>query len=215
MTGVQTCALPISRKSIQSSTFTRGVRSAMADFFRAIRRDFEDAERRSTEIHDMMQAMYTRFSAELGIDRYEPPPFAMLKYGKEIDRIEHAYDEHFNTLWNMLSKAKFSLTQRFFETVTSRVKHVYDIANRDIEAWLRAVMTPLETRVGERHLQLKRRLDSVKRIHIASSELEARISELEQHHQELAGQYAALLRAAVAIDAIVLQPEALPAAANA
>ena len=203
------------RRSIERSTFTRGVRTAMADFFRAIRRDFDDAEHRSTEIHDMMQAMYTRFSTEQGIDRFEPPPFTMLKYGKEIDRIEHAYDEHFNTLWNMLSKAKFSLTQRFFETVTSRVKHVYDIANRDIESWLRAVMSPLETRVAERHAQLKRRLESVKRIHIASGEIEEHIGEFEQQHEALAAQLAGLMRAAEAIEAVVLQPDALPLAANA
>ena len=203
------------RQSIERSSFTRGVRSAMADFFRTIRRDFDEAERRSTEIHDMMQAMYTRFSNEQGIDRFEPPPFTMLKYRKEIDRIEHAYDEHFNTLWNMLSKAKFSLTRRFFETVTSRVKHVYDIANRDIESWLRAVMSPLETRVGERQLQLSRRLESVKRIQIASSEIEEHIGDFEQQHEALAAQLAALMRATAAIDAIVLQPDALPAVANA
>ena len=139
----------------------------------------------------------------------------MLKYQKEIDRLERAYNQHFNTLWNMLSKAKFSLTRRFFETVASRVKHVYDIANRDVEGWLRAVMSPLETHVREHHLQLQRRLESVKRIHAASGELEARIGELEQQHEAFAAQIAALMRAVEAIDGIVLQPEALPAAANA
>ena len=63
----------------------------------------------------------------------------MLKYQKEIDRLERAYNEHFNTLWNMVSKAKFALMKRFFETVASRVKHVYDIANRDVEAGCKAV----------------------------------------------------------------------------
>jgi len=27
--------------------------------------------------------------------------------------------------------------RRFFETVASRAKRVYDVANRDIDAWLR------------------------------------------------------------------------------
>ena len=40
----------------------------------------------------------------------------MLKYQKEIDRLERAYNQHFNTLWNMVSKAKFALMKRFFET---------------------------------------------------------------------------------------------------
>jgi hypothetical protein len=203
------------RRGIERSPFTKGVRTAMADFFVAVRRDFGAAADRSAEIHEMMQAMYARFAAELGTDTFAPPPFSMLKYQKEIDRLERAYNQHFNTLWNMLSKAKFTLTRRFFETVASRVKHVYEIANRDVEGWLRAVMSPLETEVREHHLQLKRRLESVERIHAASAELEARIRELDQQHEAFAVQIAALMRAVETIDAIVLQPEALPAAANA
>jgi CII-binding regulator of phage lambda lysogenization HflD len=203
------------RRGIERSPFTKGVRGAMSDFFTAIRRDFDDAGRRSAEIHDLMEAMYARFSKERGTETFTPPSFSILKYQKEIDRFERAYNQHFNTLWNMLSKAKFSLTRRFFETIASRVKHVYDIANRDVEGWLRAVMSPLETEVREHHLQLKRRLESVERIHSASGELEARIGELEQQHDSLAEQIAALMRSVAAIDAIALQPEALPAAANA
>jgi len=203
------------RRGIERSPFTSGVRGAMTDFFTSIRRDFDDAGRRSTEIHDMMEAMYTRFSKEQGTALFTPPPLSILTYQKEIDRLARAYNQHFNTLWNMLSKAKFSLTRRFFETVASRVKHVYEVANRDVEGWLRAVMSPLETDVRENHLQLKRRLESVRRIHAASGELEARIGELEQQHESFAAQIAALMRAVAAIDGIALHPEVLPAAANA
>ena len=163
----------------------------------------------------MMQAMYTRFAAESRTTPYNPPPFSMLKYNKEIDRLERAYNQHFNTLWNMLSKAKFSLTQGFFETVASRVKHVYEVANADIETWLRAVMSPLESHVREHHLQLRRRLESVKRIHVASGELEARIAELEQQHEAIAVQIAALMRQIEAIDRLVATRDAPPMAANA
>ena len=96
----------------------------------------------------------------------------------------------------------------------SRVKHVYDIANRDVESWLRAVMSPLETQVREHHLQLQRRLESVKRIHSASGELEERIVELEQQDEALTAQLAALLRAAKYVDGIVEQADAPMAAAN-
>jgi predicted GTPase len=203
------------RRTIERSPFTKGVRDAMNEFFAAIRRDFDDAGRRASEIHEMMQAMYARFSEEQGSERFAPPQFSMLRYQKEIDRLERAYNQHFNTLWNMLSKAKFSLTQRFFETIASRVKHVYDIANRDVESWLRSVMSPLETQVREHHLQLRRRLESVKRIHSASGELEERIVELEQQDEALTAQVAALMRAAEVVDRIVEEPDAVPAAANA
>ena len=115
----------------------------------------------------------------------------------------------------MLSKAKFSLTRRFFETIASRVKHVYDVANRDVESWLRAVMSPLETQVREHHLQLQRRLESVSRIHSASGELEERITELENQDEALTAQVAALMRSVDVIDGIVMKQDPLPAAANA
>jgi hypothetical protein len=139
----------------------------------------------------------------------------MLKYHKEIDRLEHAYNQHFNTLWNMLSKAKFSLTRGFFETVASRVKHVYDVANADVETWLRAVMSPLESHVREHHLQLVRRLESVKRIHVATGELEVRIGELDQQYEVFAAQTAEVNRLVAVIEEIALARDALPAAANA
>jgi hypothetical protein len=203
------------RRRIEDSPFTRGVRAAMGDFFAAIRGNLEQASMRTMEIHDMMAAMYGRFAKEHGLEPFTPPAFSMLKYQKEVDRLERAYNAHLNTLWNMVSKAKFALMKRFFETIAIRVKHVYDIANRDLESWLKALMAPLETQVREHHLQLRRRLESVKRIHRASEELEERLAELEQAEGAIRAQVEALAREAAAIDAVIEQPDALPLAANA
>ncbi len=202
------------RRQIEDSPFTRGVRNAMSEFFRKIHGDFASAARQAAEIHDMMRAMYARFAKEHGLDAFNPPPFSVLKYQKEIERLERAYNTHFNTLWNMVSKAKFALMKRFFETIASRVKHVYVVANRDAEAWLKAVMSPLETQVREHHLQLRRRLDSIKRIHRASDELEERINELEQQAEAIAEQIAGLSAKIADIDFIVDSPDSLPMAAN-
>jgi hypothetical protein len=203
------------RKRIEGSPFTKGVRMAMNEFFASVRGNLELSAQKTGEIHEMMEAMYTRFAKEHGLELFTPPPFSMLKYRKEIDRLERAYNVHFNTLWNMVSKAKFTLMKRFFETIAIRVKHVYHIANRDLETWLKAVMAPLETQVREHHLQLRRRLDSVKRIHRASDELEDRIGELEQAEAALQAQLAALKREIAAIDAVIEHPDLLPLAANA
>ncbi|MBS0319531.1 MAG: dynamin family protein [Proteobacteria bacterium] len=201
------------RRAIEGSLFTKGVRGAMGDFFANIRQDLDQAAQQANEIHDLMRAMYARFSKEHGIELYEPPPFSVLKYRKEVERLERAYNQHFNTLWNMASKAKFALMRRFFETVATRVKHVYDIANRDVEVWLKSVMSPLETQVREHHLQLRRRLDSVRRIHRAGDELETRIAELEQQAAALRAQIKGLAAQISAIDGVIAQPE-VPLAAN-
>jgi len=203
------------RKRIEASPFTKGVRSAMNDFFASINGNLEKSGQQTGEIHEMMQAMYRRFAKEHGLEPFTPPPFSMLKYQKEVERLERAYNVHFNTLWNMVSKAKFTLMKRFFETIAIRVKHVYDIANRDLDSWLKTVMAPLETQVREHHLQLRRRLESVKRIHRASDELEERVAELEQAEAAVKHQIAALDREVGAIDEVIEAPEMLPLAANA
>ena len=202
------------RLEIQASPFTKGIRSAMSDFFDTIRADFTHAASQSAEIQEVMRSIYARFAAEHGLERLAPPPFSMLKYQKEIARLERAYNAQFNTLWNMVSRAKFALMQRFFETIASRVRHVYDIANRDVEGWLRAAMAPLELQVKERHLQLRRRLESIRRIHGASGELDLRLGELDQANEALRAQQLALDEALAAVDFVIMQPDELPLAAN-
>jgi DNA repair exonuclease SbcCD ATPase subunit len=92
---------------------------------------------------------------------------------------------------------------------------VYDIENRDLDSWLKAVMSPLETQVKEHHLQLRRRLDSIKRIHRASGELEERLAELQAQEEALDDQLRALAGEVASIDSLIQDPHALPHAANA
>jgi dynamin family protein len=202
------------RERIEGSPFTKGVREAMGEFFARLRGDFDQAGRQAAEIHDLMRAMYLRFAHEHQLEAYVPPQFSVLKYLKEIERMERAYNTHFNTLWNMVSKAKYPLMKQFFETVASRARHVYKVANRDVEGWLKAVMSPLETQVREHHIQLRRRLDSIRRIHRASDELENRILELEQAREALDVQRRGLRDQVSAMDLLIEAPDALPLAAN-
>ena len=76
-------------------------------------------------------------------------------------------------------------------------------------------MSPLETQVREHHIQLRRRLDSIRRIHRASDELENRIVELEQQREALDTQREGLRQQTAMVDMIIEAPEALPLAANA
>jgi uncharacterized protein YgbK (DUF1537 family) len=83
---------------------------------------------------------------------------------------------------------------------------------RDVEQWLRAVMAPLETRVREHKIQLKRRLESVKRIHEASDTLEERIDELNQTGATLVAQLAQLDALKWAIDEALAPAQGLASA---
>lgn len=180
------------REAMLEAAFTKSLRDAMKGYFRHVRANLENSTGEIAEITKMMEAMYGRFSTEHGMKLAAPAPFSLLRYEKEINRLEKGFNAHFNTLINMVTHAKQGLTQRFFETVATQVRRTFELVNRDVDHWLRAVMAPLETQVREYQLQLKRRLESVKRIHQATDTLEDRVRELAQMQSTLETQMAEL-----------------------
>jgi hypothetical protein len=201
--GTDTMKTEISRvrESMVQSRFSKGLREAMNRFFQDVGGNMEKASAMVDEINHMMQAMYRKLNTEHGIARYAVPKFSLLRYQKEIKRLENAYNQQFNNLFTLMTTEQYLLTTRFFETVANRVVQVFEIANREAESWLRAIMSPMESQVREHQMQLRRRLESVKRIHKAADTLGDRINELVQMENEANRQLAELNRAAEHISA--------------
>ncbi len=168
----------LARESMEKSRFTKGIRDAMSNFFKRIDQHLDVANDQIEEINKMMDAMYQKLNLEHGLNLINIPPFSMLRYRKEMQRLEEAYNQQFNNFYTFLTTEQHTLTSRFFETLATRVVHTFDILNKDAENWLKAVMSPMESQVREHQMQLRRRLDSVKRIHKAADTLEDRIGEL-------------------------------------
>ncbi|MDI1361981.1 dynamin family protein [Methylotenera sp.] len=176
------------RETMQSASFTKTIRDAMDNFFSELKTRLVSSDAQIDEIKKMMDVMYEKFSKEHGLRKSDPPAFSTLRYQKELAKLERAYKEQFNTAFNMIANEKMTLTTKFFETLASRVIHVYEVANRDIENWLKAVISPMESQVREHQLQLRRRLESIKRIYKATDTLEDRILELEAIEKSIQAQ---------------------------
>ena len=176
------------REAMVNASFTSQIRKAMDGFFLDLKGRLVQSDAQIDEIKKMMDVMYDKFSKEHGLRKSEPPVFSTLRYQKELAKLERAYKEQFNTSFNMIANEKMTLTTKFFETLASRVIHVYEVANRDVENWLKAVIAPMESQVREHQLQLRRRLESIKRIYKATDTLEDRIVELENIEKSIRGQ---------------------------
>jgi hypothetical protein len=166
------------REAMIDATFSTALSGAMKNFFNISRSNLVKSNAEINEILSMMEAIYKRFSVEHGLKLGTPTNFSLIRYEKEVDRLEQWCDTHLNNMLQLLTHEKNKLTQKFFEEVTVQVRRAFERANRDAEAWLKAVMAPMETQVREHQIQLKRRLESIKRIHQATDTLEDRIKEL-------------------------------------
>jgi hypothetical protein len=180
------------REAMLEATFSKQLSDAMANFFSESRQSLAKSKGEVDEIHKMMEAIYRKFSVEHGLKLGSPATFSLLRYEKEIDRLEAWCDTHLNTMFQLLRHEKGHLTQKFFEEVAMQVRRAFEHANRHAEGWLKAIMAPMETQVREHQIQLKRRLESIKRIHQATDTLEERIGELSHVESTLVAQIQSL-----------------------
>ncbi len=204
------------RREMEASRFSSGLRDAMRLFFRKVDGHLRDSTLIILDIRAMMTGMYQKFSDEHGLAAVNPPVHNLHKYRKEMARLERVFEERFDTLFKMLTMGQNQLTARFFESLASKAVQVFELANSETEAWLKALMAPMETQVREHKAQLKRRLESVSRIHAATETLDERIAELEASLEGVSDQLEQLARLNARIgDALCGAPDELRLARSA
>lgn len=180
------------REKMLESTFSAGLSAAMKDHFAGLRLKMEGASAEVAEITAMMDAIYKKFKVEHGLKLGAPTPFTLARYEKELTRLETWCKDNLNTPFNLLTLEKRVVTQRFFDEVAVQIRNTFEHANRDAEIWLKSIMAPLEGQVRERQIQLKRRLENIRRIHVATDTLEDRVVELEHDAAGVASKIDAL-----------------------
>ncbi|RJG04554.1 GTPase [Noviherbaspirillum sedimenti] len=177
--------------AMERSMFSAGFRESVNGFFDATRDNLWQSGHKIDEVAEMMTVMYRKFSTEHGLALTTPMPFSLKKYRDELDQIEAVYHKQFGAA-ALLTTHQAVLMRKFFDSIASRVKHILLQANRDVDAWLKVVMAPLDAQIREHKLQLKQRQKSVERIFEATDSLEEKITSFEQMQAELARQLQAL-----------------------
>ncbi len=175
------------REAMEASRFSIGLKEAIKNFFGQIKTNLLASNRKTDEISEMMAIMYRKFSTEHGLALTAPMPFSLDKYMQEVTAIESVFQRQFSTITLMTTSQKV-LMQKFFDSISARVKQSFSQANRDVEAWQKVVMAPIEAQIREHKNQLKNRMQSIQRIHVATDSLEEKISTFEAMMTEVEAQ---------------------------
>jgi len=197
------------RKDMKISFTSRGIKSAMAKFFSSVYAAFDAASEQSNEIKELMQGVYTKFQEEHGLANIRPGGFATRKYLREIKRLEQS-SERFVRTTSLVMLDQGVITQRFFDTVSAKIRQIFQVANKDADNWLKTIMSPMEAQIREHQIQLRRRLESIKRIHKATDTLDDRLAELKFVRDGILDQQQKMRR--IHVDLLdTLRSESLPA----
>jgi hypothetical protein len=185
------------KKDMAISLTTAGLRSSMGKFFSQVRGSMGEVTSQAREIKELMDGVYRKFQEEHGLANVKPSSFSTTKYVRELNGIEKRHEQMLSGM-SLVMTEQMSVIRRFFDSGVKRVRQVFEKASRDADAWLKNIMSPMEAQVREHQVQLRRRLESIKRIHKASDSLDERLKELrlveegyrEQEHdlEELAAE---------------------------
>jgi hypothetical protein len=167
------------KKDMEISMTTAGLKACMDTFFKHARETMDSAAKQAQEIKAMMEGVYKKFQEEHGLGNIKPGGFSVTRYLREIKRLQDRHDQYMKGMSLVMTEQR-ALTRKFFESSVAKVRAIYKMANRDADNWLKTIMSPMESQVREHQVQLRRRLESIKRIHQASDTLEERVLELEQ-----------------------------------
>lgn len=174
------------RAAMQAARFATGMRGPVRSYFEAMRANLDASSGKVAEIGAMMDSMIRKFSAEHGLSLSSPMSLSLDRYRHELDEIEELFLKQFGTA-TLLMTSRATLLERFFDSIASRVRHVFRAANTDAEAWLKVIMAPLETAIRQHRDQLRHRQASIQRIFEATDSLEQKIAAFEASQGELEG----------------------------
>lgn len=179
------------KKNMETAITTAGLKSCMQNFFKQATSTMEEIAKQAQEIREMMNGVYRKFQEDHGLVKIKMSGFSVIRYLREIKRLESRHEQFMKGLSLVLTEQR-ALTKKFFESSVAKVRAIYRMANRDAEQWLKSIMAPMESQVREHQILLRRRLESIKRIHQASDTLENRIGELEQIRDDIRAQESSL-----------------------
>lgn len=181
------------RNKMRKSQLSPTISSAVREYFANLRELLRVANAKALEVEQMVLGVQRRFAEELGWSLSPPMTFSLDTYIVELERAEQAYKSQFGA-FAVLTRDRWTLMERFFETVVSKSREIFSAAERDTEAWVKSLLPPIELQVREQRAQLRKRAESISKIRDAQGSLDERIAELEVALEEAQSRLAEMRR---------------------
>lgn len=180
--------IAITKHNMTRCATSMTLQKTISKYFERMNSYLDSAIKQANEIAVLSEGITRDFEHDHGIANFRVRRLRLEKFKQEINRLElkHSGLKETKTLF---FREQMSITNRFYESVCTVSRKIFEKALRDSVAWNNNLMVPMETYVREHHTQLRRRLESVKRIHKASDTVEQRLQELTEMQKSLVIQH--------------------------
>ena len=180
--------IAITKHNMARCATSMTLQKTISKYFERLNHYIDSAIQQANEIASLSESITRDFEQDHGISNFKVRRLRLEKFQQEIARLEAKHSD-LKTTKTLFFREQMSITNRFYESVCTASRKIFTNALRDATNWNNNLMVPMETYVREHHTQLRRRLESVKRIHKASDTVETRLKELTTMHTQLVEQH--------------------------
>lgn len=179
--------IAVTKHNMAKCATSMTLQKTISKYFERLNYYLDSAIEQANEIATLSENITRDFEKDHGIANFKVRRLRLERYKQDVARLE-AKHSNLKETRTLFFREQMSITNKFYESVCSASRKIIARALKDANNWNNNLMVPMETHVREHHTQLRRRLESVKRIHRASDTVEARLSELNVQHGTLVKQ---------------------------
>jgi hypothetical protein len=167
------------RKDMEGSWTTGGMKKGMKTFFDGARDAMQHVTTQAEQTHNAVQAIYRRFHEELGLPTAEPKALSLQKYRVELERLYEEAETFRNSPITTMTEQHF-VVKKFFISLVSHVRNLFTRAHKETDAWFKGILIPLVKQVSENKHQLDQHLETLCKINESRDSLDTKVRELEK-----------------------------------
>lgn len=166
------------RKDMNESWTTAGLKGGMSTFFKGTRQRMEELNRRAEALKKEVEAIYDRLHAQYGFTRLQPAQLSLLPFILEFNRLREKAEAFRDSPVTVMTEQHFVI-KRFFITLVSQARRIFDECNRSAKAWFQALVTPLFKQLQDHRVAIEGQLEHLRKIHKNMDSLGVQVTDLE------------------------------------
>ncbi len=180
-----------SRNAIGNSWTTHGLSLGMQALIREITNLAARITQHGLEIKDISTELYQLFHTRHGFEERKPPQLDLSRLLASMTMLQQTTMEFCEDPVNMLTEKHF-LVRKFFLTLGEQARNQFELAQHEVDIWLRGLLAPLKLQIADHKAQLDKRTESLMKVHENMESLQHSILEIEAQQSTLQNQGTAL-----------------------
>lgn len=177
------------RADMKGSWTTHGLKTGMKTFFEGAMQTMEKVHKQTERMKGLLESIYKQFQVGHGLAKLKLDSFALDPHYEDLKRLYRKAETFRNSPTMVMTEQHF-VVKRFFITLVSRARHLFDECNKAAHLWSNAVMAPVFAQIREHKRMMDQRIENLQKIHHSMRHLNERMAELTAAKRHLEEQQA-------------------------